>query len=160
MLAVSDAITDQGITEEAVTTILSDVLSTMTGSSALGPVPLPVDTAAPLTAAVYFVGAWKGAVFLQCPPALCFLLTARMLGVPQPESVGEDVRDTMGELCNMVAGNLKSVMLNRAELSLPSIVQGTDYSLSVCGQATVARWCYHVDGLPCVVSVIQMDTQS
>ena len=154
---MADTCIDQRISEEAVTSILTDVMLTMFGSTVSGPVTLPSDTVAPVTAAVYFVGGWKGAVFLQCPPSLCYLLASRMLGIPMPDSVDDDVRDTMGEACNMVAGNLKSVILHGAELSLPSIVQGSDYSLRVCGQAVVARWCYEIDDLPCMVSIIQME---
>jgi CheY-specific phosphatase CheX len=154
---VSDSLIDEGICESVVTSIMTDVIMTMTGSTVTGPAPRPPDGIQTVTAAVYFVGDWKGAVLLQCPPALCYRLTSQMLSTPLPTEVDDDVRDAMGELCNMVAGNLKSVMLHRAELSLPSIVEGDHYTLRVCGNSVMAGWSYEVDGLPCVVSVIQTD---
>jgi CheY-specific phosphatase CheX len=45
----------------------------------------------------------------------------------------------MGELANMVAGNLKSLLPRGVVLSLPSVVVGSDYGLSVCGVSAVER---------------------
>jgi len=41
----------------------------------------------------------------------------------------EDVRDALGELANMLAGNLKSVLPSGVVLSMPSVIEGSDYSL-------------------------------
>jgi chemotaxis protein CheX len=86
-----------------------------------------------LTAAVHFAGDWKGAVLLQCglPEALAFTNCL----MPGYEHVGadEDVRDALGELANMVGGNLKSVLPPGVALSIPSVVAGTDYALHICG---------------------------
>ena len=89
-----------------------------------------------LTAAVHFAGEWRGAVLLQCgwPEALAFS-NCLMLG-GQESNVDEDVRDTLGELANMVGGNLKSVLPPGVALSIPSVVAGTDYALHICGGNT------------------------
>jgi CheY-specific phosphatase CheX len=39
----------------------------------------------------------------------------------------------MGELANMIGGNLKSVLPRGASLSMPSVVEGSKYSVRVCG---------------------------
>jgi chemotaxis protein CheX len=86
-----------------------------------------------LTAAVHFVGEWNGVVLLQCglPEALAF---SNCLMLDQGASdVDEDVRDTLGELANMVGGNLKSVLPSGVALSIPSVVAGTDWVLHICG---------------------------
>jgi len=41
-----------------------------------------------------------------------------------PSRVDDDVRDSIGELANMVGGNLKSLMPPGVALSLPSVVEG------------------------------------
>ena len=50
-----------------------------------------------------------------------------------------DVRDVMGELANMVAGNLKSLLPRGVDLSMPSVIEGSDYSLHICGVGAVER---------------------
>lgn len=87
----------------------------------------------PLTAAVHFAGEWRGAVLLQCglPEALAF--TNCLMLSAEHARADEDVRDALGELANMVGGNLKSVLPSGVALSIPSVVAGTDYALHICG---------------------------
>jgi chemotaxis protein CheX len=60
------------------------------------------------------------------------------MGLPLPEEVNDDVRDTMGELANMLGGNLKSLLPRGVVLSMPSVVAG-DYSLRVCGGKAIVE---------------------
>lgn len=45
----------------------------------------------------------------------------------------EGARDSLGELCNVLAGNLKPLLPPGVGLSTPSVVKGADYSLRVFG---------------------------
>jgi len=92
-----------------------------------------------LTAAIYFAGTWKGAVLLECNRAQAFEFTHRLMAIDPPTTINDDVRDTMGELANMLAGNLKSVLPHGIGLSMPSVVEGTDYSLRICGSNLIDR---------------------
>jgi len=92
-----------------------------------------------LTAAIYFAGAWKGAVLLECTRPQAFEFTHRLMSIDPPAAVNDDVRDALGELANMLAGNLKSVLPHGIDLSMPSVVEGTDYSLRVCGGSLIDR---------------------
>lgn len=85
------------------------------------------------TAAVYFAGEWKGAVLLECTRPQADEFTRRLMPMETPASTDDDVRDAMGELANMLAGNLKSVLPRGIGLSMPSVVEGKDYSLRICG---------------------------
>jgi len=96
-----------------------------------------------LTGAVYLAGAWRGAVLLECDRGQAYYFANRLMAVPMPEEVNDDVRDTMGELANMLGGNLKAVLPRGVVLSMPSVVEGSDYSLRVCGgKAVVERVAY------------------
>ncbi len=95
-----------------------------------------------LTAAVYFAGAWKGAVLLECTRPQAFEFTHRLMAIDAPEAIDDDVRDALGELANMLAGNLKSVLPHGIGLSMPSVVEGTDYSLRVCGGSLIDRMAF------------------
>ena len=85
-----------------------------------------------LTAAVHFVGSWKGALRIECTPEQTFEYTRRLLGVDLPTEVNEDVCDAFGELANMIGGNLKAVLPPVVQLSMPSVVKGVDYAMRIC----------------------------
>lgn len=96
-----------------------------------------------LTGAVYLAGAWKGAVLLECNYHQAYLFTNLLMSIPTPSTMNDDVRDTLGELTNMLGGNLKAVLPPGVVLSMPSVVEGSDYSLRICGgKASVERLAY------------------
>lgn len=96
-----------------------------------------------LTGAVYLAGAWRGALLFECGRDQAYYFTNRLMAIPMPEEVNDDVRDSMGELANMLGGNLKSVLPRGVVLSMPSVVEGGDYSLRLCGgNAVVERVAY------------------
>jgi len=104
------------------------------------PIEAPFTPAAnAVTGAVYFAGDWRGAVLIECTRQQACYLAHRFMGVDTPLVIDDDVRDTIGELANMLAGNLKSVLPKGVGLSMPSVVEGTDYSLRICGGNAVER---------------------
>jgi chemotaxis protein CheX len=92
-----------------------------------------------LTGTIHFAGEWKGAVLLECTRPQAYEFTHRLMSIPLPSSITNDVRDAMGELANMLAGNLKSVLPHGISLSMPLVVEGADYSLRVCGGGVIDR---------------------
>jgi chemotaxis protein CheX len=95
-----------------------------------------------ITAAISLAGTWKGAVIVECGLPEAFLFTSRMLGVDKPTCLNDDVRDALGELANMVGGNLKSVLPGGVGLSLPTVVWGSDYTMQICRAGTAMRWVF------------------
>jgi chemotaxis protein CheX len=85
-----------------------------------------------VTSSVLFVGEWRGATLVECEAHQACQFAVHFMGVDLPAAVDDDVRDVMGELANMVAGNLKSLLPRGVELSIPSVVEGSDYALHVC----------------------------
>jgi chemotaxis protein CheX len=103
-------------------------------------VETPLDRSSPvLTAAVHFVGSWKGALRIECTPDQTFEYTKRLLGVERPTEVNEDVCDAFGELANMIGGNLKAVLPPVVQLSMPSVVRGEDYAMRICHTVTACK---------------------
>ena len=86
-----------------------------------------------LTAAVHLAGDWNGVVLLECDRGQACRLAGHFLSVDPPGTVDDVVRDVLGELANMIGGNLKCVLTRGIHLSMPSVVDGSDYSLRVCG---------------------------
>ena len=107
-----------------------------------------------MTGAVQIDGAWEGAVMLQCPRVLADRLTTVLFqgdGTPTPD----DVRDAMGELTNMLAGNVKALLAEPSRISLPTVALGADYELSVVGTHAVATVSFTCEGSPLTVTVLE-----
>jgi chemotaxis protein CheX len=105
------------------------------------------------TAAVYYAGAWQGALLLECSAAQAESWAARLMLLPGPVSA-DDARDGLGEVANVIAGNLKAVLPPGVGLSIPSVVQGSDYSLRICGGNLTERLVFEEElGAFCVTLV-------
>jgi chemotaxis protein CheX len=110
------------------------VFSTMLGMELCAQPAAPAPAAPVLTAAVYFAGAWSGALLLECARGQAAELASRLMAGLGVEGADADLRDALGELANMVAGSFKSLLGPGVHLSIPSVVDGTDYSLRLCGR--------------------------
>jgi len=125
--------------EQDLNLVVESVFATMMGIEVrptTQPCPL---TANLVTAGVYLTGEWNGAAFIHCLPQQACGLAARFLELPPVANVDDDVRDVMGELTNMVAGNLKCTLCPGIRVSVPSVVDGCGYSLRVCGTHLVCQ---------------------
>jgi chemotaxis protein CheX len=109
-----------------------------------------------LSAAVYYAGAWKGALLLECTPRQARLLTARLTKSEPPPGVNAEVRDALGELANMIAGNLKPQLPHGVFLSMPSLIEGSDYTLWMCGGNRVGRVAFASQAGVFWVSLVEM----
>jgi chemotaxis protein CheX len=56
-----------------------------------------------------------------------------------PESVDDDVRDVLGELANMIGGNMKCGMTAGVRLSMPTVLDGSNYDMRICGSQVQDR---------------------
>jgi len=141
--------------------VVGSVFSTMTG---LDPAPAADQTEVPapaslMTAAVYLGGEWRGAVFVHCLPFQARAFAGRFLDMPVPETVDNDVRDVMGELANMIAGNLKCTLCPGIRISPPSVVEGSSYSMHLCGGRVVYRSGFETDQGPFWLTVFDARIQ-
>lgn len=69
---------------------------------------------------------------LHCPGNVGMAITGEMLGM-EVEEVDTDVKDTLGEISNMIAGGLKESFAAEKinlELSIPTTVTGKSYRVS------------------------------
>ncbi|MFT4688713.1 MAG: chemotaxis protein CheX [Limisphaerales bacterium] len=86
-----------------------------------------------VAASVGFNGRLNGVVYSYCSGQFAREITGSLLGVPDDEIEDElMVNDAMGEIANMVVGQLKSQLFNRGlpcVLTIPSIVRGEKFSV-------------------------------
>jgi len=90
-----------------------------------------------LSAMVGFAGLKQGNLTIHAPEEVAIGLTQSFLGTEIKE-INEEVEDAMGELANMIAGSLKPFISTEGksvELSLPSVVYGKEYKMTVVAKA-------------------------
>jgi chemotaxis protein CheX len=84
-----------------------------------------------LTAMVGLAGDLCGLLSIRCNSAAAALMASKMLGA-EAATFDDSALDAMGEICNMVAGSLKSKvpgLEDRCLLSTPTVIHGHDYRL-------------------------------
>jgi chemotaxis protein CheX len=92
-----------------------------------------------LTSYVRLSGDWNGAVLLECTRQQACRFAGMILSTNPPDTVNDDVRDVLGELANVIGGNMKCVMATAAHLSMPTVIDGGDDSLQVFGSKARER---------------------
>lgn len=109
--------------------VVEEVWTTFLGGEPLAPVvPDPADPGH-LTdrwdAAVTVSGAWAGVIVVSVEDALATAVTDAMLGLDSGDgpAPAEDVVDALGELVNVIGGNVKSLMPGPSKLSLPLVAR-------------------------------------
>ena len=115
-----------------IASVVENVYRTMLGATVSPAAEVDFGIDAPLTAAVHYVGAWKGALVLECSIVQAIRWAERLMPLPPPLSL-EDARDGLGELTNMIAGNLKPLLPPGVSLSMPSVIEGADHRLCLLG---------------------------
>jgi chemotaxis protein CheX len=124
----------------------------------LEPVPFHHDVAPgtpSMTGLVRVFDAWSGAVVLECAPAVGRAVAAAMFASGDATSDAEVV-DALGELTNMIGGNIKSLLPAPSRLSLPEVSAGT-WPTMVPGAVLVSKVDFRsgADGDPVHISVWQ-----
>ncbi len=107
------------------------------------------------TTMVGLAGKLRGVMSLRCDWKSAALMTSKMLGV-EPNEAGVEMSDSLGEVCNMIAGNFKNKIAGMGSgcmLSLPTVITGTDYSLHSRADSPGLEVKLLFEGLPIVVSL-------
>lgn len=111
-----------------------DVFSTMLGIEATVGEPY-VDEAPPspaegVLALIGLAGTWAGSGTVGCSAALARHISGRLL-MQEFHHVDEEVLDAMGEVCNMIVGNVKTMLedqLGPMGLSIPTVIYGRNFT--------------------------------
>jgi chemotaxis protein CheX len=129
---------DANLTEDAVRLsivgITKGVFSTMVMMDVVDQFPLiePVTSFhETLSAMVGLAGSHSGVLAIHCPKELAIRITSSMLGMEVTE-VDEDVNDALGEIANMIGGDVKHIFSPKGgdlNLSTPTVIYGSDYIL-------------------------------
>jgi len=98
---------------------------------------VPVDTE--VLASVQITGTWQGAIVVTCSRALADAVTAAMFGMDVGEAGQAELEDAMGEIANMIGGNIKNRMPVPSSLSLPTVAVGARLTARFPGTRVAAQ---------------------
>lgn len=83
-----------------------------------------------ITAMIGLAGTHKGVLAVHFPYAVAMAITSSFLMMDVNE-MNDDVHDAMGEIANMLGGNVKTILSEKGkdiDLSMPSTISGAQYS--------------------------------
>ena len=130
------------VSADDITSIAQDVWSSFLAMD-LEPHPLGADAphleGSTMTGTVHVSGEWQGSVFLEVPLALAQVSAEAMFAADPGTLSGDEVCDALGELTNMVGGNIKSLLPAPSKLSIPSVAEGQNYTVRVPGAVLLER---------------------
>jgi chemotaxis protein CheX len=108
-----------------------------------------------LTACVPITGAWEGTVQLRCGDRLARQTAAAMLGLEEGELTTDLIHDALGELANILGGNVKSLLSEPCCLCLPMVAADEDDSVHVPPGQVLIQTAFESHGRPFLVSIIE-----
>lgn len=129
----------------------ANVCQTMLGvdvAVAPGASPVSTRTDGVVVAFVGLTGAWNGTGSVSCSGELARRLSGRMLLTEFPV-VDAEVLDAMGEIANMIIGNVKEDVardLGALAISTPTVIHGESLQTRSVEGETDARVAFHCEG--------------
>lgn len=108
-----------------------------------------------LSALIHIHGSWEGSVVIHASNALATRIAAAMFATPPDDLSADDTNDALGEVVNMLGGSVKSLVDGPASLSLPTVIGGAQYTLSVPGSSDLNEVWFTTADQPLVVRVLQ-----
>ncbi|OQY19114.1 MAG: hypothetical protein B6I36_05160 [Desulfobacteraceae bacterium 4572_35.1] len=94
-----------------------------------------------------FAGDLQGMLTIHCPQHVAFAITESLLGV-SVEEVDEEVKDTIGELANMILGGIKDGFVEHGvdiNLAIPTVLAGRSYKISGMDDASWTTVPFYLD---------------
>jgi chemotaxis protein CheX len=114
--------------------MVAEVIGGMVGAEcATSLSPVATSASSGYTACVSFTGAWEGTVMVHCADEMATAMTASLFGMEVDDVAPDEVGDAVGELANILAGNIKRLLPEPTILSVPSVAHGTNYHITVPG---------------------------
>ncbi len=143
---------------ERYVTELSEAVWSQTLGLPLHPSPAvpPAPTGGTIEGHVHITGRWTGTLVFQCSRTAARRAAQVMFGLEEEDDNPQDVQDAVGELANMIGGNLKALFSDDGcYLSLPTVIEGRDYHVRMSGTQVVARQAFESDEEPVIVTLLR-----
>ncbi|MDO5628497.1 MAG: chemotaxis protein CheX [Mobilicoccus sp.] len=150
------------LSKDDVEQIVNEVWSSMLGlpvETYHGDTPPTIEGEA-LSGSVGVSGATDCLICLEVNAGAARTFGAAMFGLAEDEASEEDIADAVGELTNMVGGNIKSLLPEPSSLSLPVVAQGKSPTLRVPSAKKMLDAVYLCGEHPIVITVWNRLNQS
>jgi len=101
-----------------------------------------------VAAMIGLAGKYSGNGIVVCSPEAACTLAGRLL-TTRFENVNEEVLDALGEIANMIVGNIKTNLWSRLGemgLSTPTIIHGRDFTTHTTGKHPWTVVPFHLEG--------------
>jgi chemotaxis protein CheX len=106
------------------------------------------------TGYIQITGDWQGVLTLRCPRDLALEVAAIMFARDRDDVSPRLVRDALGELLNMVAGNIKALVPGQEHrAATPTVVEGEATGPSIAASEFVGEVGFSCGGQPLVVAL-------
>jgi chemotaxis protein CheX len=138
--------------DELVSSAVTELFGTMLGMKML---PVPVEAGfgndeGHVAGVVGFIGKLSGVVYVYTTQSFARRITSTLLGLKDSEIEGSEmVNDAMGEMANMLVGQMKSRLTDRGipcVLTIPSVVRGSQFSVEVITSTEGHVFSFEADG--------------
>ena len=96
----------------------------------------------PIIGIVHLSGGWDGFVLTGFEPSLAEAVASHMMFPSADLPSEEEVRDAVGEIANIVAGNLKCLIPALTHMSIPLVIEGTESRKMELRVSPVKRLCF------------------
>lgn len=141
------------LSSDDVAQIVTEVWSSMLGIDAERLDGRPEIEGPAVAGSVGVSGAVEAQISLEMNADAARQVAGLMFGMEVDEVSDDDVADAVGELTNMVGGNVKSLIADSGMLSLPVVAQGKPPTLRVVGGQILLQDRYLADGNVILVTV-------
>lgn len=138
--------------EEEISQFVTDIWSTFLGTKA-SPTDEPFKPKGKgntLAGCVQITGEWQGSVTLYAPKEIGKKIAATMYSLGEAEVDDQQVQDVVGEITNILAGNIKSILPAPCSISLPCVAV-TDFNLHHPGSEMLTAVNFECEGLTFLV---------
>jgi len=128
------------ILQEVLSPIVVDIWSSILAMDVFerdGGAELP--SGATLAGCVHLAGEPPAAVVIECTDSVARHAAATMFAMDPALLTAADIRDAVGELANMAAGNLKASLPDPYQLSTPTVISGNDFRTHLPTSERVAQ---------------------
>lgn len=110
-----------GLSSDQLREVTSEVWCSLTAESPPEPTAASAEDECLVTGCVTVSGAWEGAISVGCSSALARRLTGVVFETDPDVATTDELADAIGELANMIGGNIKGLMPGPSQLSLPAV---------------------------------------
>lgn len=138
---------------DEVTDVACQVWSTVTGLEPLPAGPSREDLT--VAGSVQISGEWNGAVIVSMTWWLARTVTGHMFERNVDDLAADDVADAVGEIANMIGGNIKALLPGPTQLSIPIVVSGGP-APKFPGTEVVQRLHFSIDGEPFDLTLVEV----